>query len=145
MQVLPVLPSGSLLCSIVERRSSLPLESFLRDYFLANRPVIITDCMSHWPAITKWKDVDYLKRVAGDRTVPVEVGVRLHSHCIELACIKSLCCLNYTTFCRLGKTIYHKSGSRSSFPFLIFWRELDPLTLLQHILPNILFLIRSLL
>ncbi|CAH2068683.1 unnamed protein product [Thlaspi arvense] len=35
-------------------------------------PVIISDCMAHWPAMTRWNDIDYLKRVAGFRTVPVE-------------------------------------------------------------------------
>ncbi len=30
--------------------------------------------MEHWPAMTRWKDMDYLLEVAGDRTVPVEVG-----------------------------------------------------------------------
>lgn len=29
--------------------------------------------MSQWPARTKWNDMDYLKTIAGDRTVPVEV------------------------------------------------------------------------
>jgi len=29
--------------------------------------------MAHWPAKAKWNDEDYLLRVAGDRTVPVEV------------------------------------------------------------------------
>ncbi|XP_068642309.1 lysine-specific demethylase JMJ30-like isoform X2 [Aristolochia californica] len=73
-KVLQILPSKSLSHQIVERRSSLSLESFLSDYFLAGRPVIISDCMFHWPALTKWKDLEYLRRVAGDRTVPVEVG-----------------------------------------------------------------------
>ncbi|OVA04820.1 JmjC domain [Macleaya cordata] len=69
-----VLPNRSLSCKIVEKRSSLSIEGFLRDYFLSGSPVIISDCMSHWPASKKWKDMDYLKRVAGDRTIPVEVG-----------------------------------------------------------------------
>lgn len=30
--------------------------------------------MTHWPAMSKWQDVNYLLRVAGDRTVPVEIG-----------------------------------------------------------------------
>ncbi|XP_044504795.1 lysine-specific demethylase JMJ30-like isoform X2 [Mangifera indica] len=64
----------SLSCKIVVKRSGLSLEGFLREYFLSGSPVIITDCMAHWPARTKWNDIDYLKRVAGDRTVPVEVG-----------------------------------------------------------------------
>uniref|UniRef100_A0A0E0QL06 JmjC domain-containing protein n=1 Tax=Oryza rufipogon TaxID=4529 RepID=A0A0E0QL06_ORYRU len=28
--------------------------------------------IDHWPARTKWKDIRYLERIAGDRTVPVE-------------------------------------------------------------------------
>ena len=58
---------------IVGKRSTLSLEGFLRDYFMSGSPVIISDCMGHWPARTKWNDMDYLKRVAGDRTIPVEV------------------------------------------------------------------------
>ncbi|OEL24423.1 hypothetical protein BAE44_0014558 [Dichanthelium oligosanthes] len=34
----------------------------------------IFGCIDHWPARTKWKDIKYLERVAGDRTIPVEVG-----------------------------------------------------------------------
>lgn len=55
------------------KRSALSLEGFLREHFLSGSPVIITDCMSHWPARAKWNDLDYLESVAGDRTVPVEV------------------------------------------------------------------------
>ncbi|KAI3863419.1 hypothetical protein MKX03_007217 [Papaver bracteatum] len=69
-----VLPNKSLSCKMVEKRSSLSLEGFLCDYFLSGSPVIISNSMSHWPARNKWKDMDYLKRVAGGRTVPVEVG-----------------------------------------------------------------------
>ncbi|KAL5976009.1 Lysine-specific demethylase jmj30 [Asimina triloba] len=69
-----VLPRRSLTCKLVERKSSPSFESFLRDYFLSGSPVILSDCMPHWPARTMWKDMEYLKRVAGDRTVPVEVG-----------------------------------------------------------------------
>ncbi|CAM8919842.1 unnamed protein product [Rhodiola kirilowii] len=56
------------------RRSALSLEGFLCDYFLSGSPVIISDCMAHWPARKKWGDIEYLRRVAGERTVPVEVG-----------------------------------------------------------------------
>eukprot|EP00262_Sarcandra_glabra_P008012 TRINITY_DN21182_c0_g1_i1.p1 TRINITY_DN21182_c0_g1~~TRINITY_DN21182_c0_g1_i1.p1 ORF type:complete len:421 (+),score=36.48 TRINITY_DN21182_c0_g1_i1:176-1438(+) len=73
-EVLRVLPDKSLSSKVVEKRSSPSLENFLRDYFLSGSPVILTHCISHWPARTKWKDIDYLKRVAGNRTVPVEVG-----------------------------------------------------------------------
>lgn len=30
--------------------------------------------MVHWPASTKWCDVNYLLEVAGERTIPVEIG-----------------------------------------------------------------------
>ncbi|XP_030959004.1 lysine-specific demethylase JMJ30-like isoform X3 [Quercus lobata] len=72
--VLRSLPIKSLSCKIVVKRPALSLEGFLHEYFLSGSPVIISDCMAHWPARTKWNDLDYLKRVAGDRTVPVEVG-----------------------------------------------------------------------
>ena len=45
----------------------------MRDYFLSASPVILSDCMVHWPARVKWNDINYLKKVAGSRTVPVEV------------------------------------------------------------------------
>ncbi|XP_038726260.1 lysine-specific demethylase JMJ30 isoform X2 [Tripterygium wilfordii] len=72
-EALHVLPIKSLSCKIVVKRSALSLEGFMREHFLSGCPVIISDCMAHWPATTKWS-MDYLKRVAGDRTVPVEVG-----------------------------------------------------------------------
>ncbi|KAL5567199.1 hypothetical protein UlMin_030363 [Ulmus minor] len=73
-EILKVLPEKSLSSKIVGKRSGLSLEGFLRDYFLTGSPVILSDCMTHWPARTKWNDMEYLKRVAGNRTVPVEVG-----------------------------------------------------------------------
>ncbi|KAK3022599.1 hypothetical protein RJ639_045750, partial [Escallonia herrerae] len=73
-EVLQVLPKKSLSCKIVGKRSDLSFEGFLRDYFLTSSPVILSDCMAHWPARTKWNDMDYLKKVAGCRTIPVEVG-----------------------------------------------------------------------
>ncbi|KAM5582535.1 hypothetical protein ABKV19_002786 [Rosa sericea] len=73
-EMLGVLPPKSLSCKTVVKKSGLSLEGFLREHFLPGSPVILTDCMAHWPARAKWNDMDYLIRVAGDRTVPVEVG-----------------------------------------------------------------------
>ena len=73
LQVLQSLPVKSLSLKIVVKRRALSLEGFLREYFISGSPVIISDSMAHWPARTKWNDMDYLRRVAGDRTVPVEV------------------------------------------------------------------------
>ncbi|PRP88691.1 lysine-specific demethylase 8-like [Planoprotostelium fungivorum] len=60
----------------VEVASRLPMEEFMISYYLLSKPVIITDCMEHWPAMNerKWSDLNYLKRIAGPRTVPIEVG-----------------------------------------------------------------------
>ncbi|KAL5220445.1 hypothetical protein ABZP36_025158 [Zizania latifolia] len=72
--VVKVLPVKSLSCKQIERRSCISLEAFISDYFLCESPVILCGCIDHWPARTKWKDIRYLERIAGDRTVPVEVG-----------------------------------------------------------------------
>ncbi|KAJ6804270.1 putative lysine-specific demethylase JMJD5 [Iris pallida] len=73
-EMLQVLPKRSLSSKIIEKRSSISLETFICDHFLKSSPVIISGCIDHWPARTKWKDIEYLKKIAGDRTVPVEVG-----------------------------------------------------------------------
>ncbi|KAG8638255.1 lysine-specific demethylase JMJ30 isoform X1 [Manihot esculenta] len=73
-EVFRFLPAKSLSSKIVVKRSALSLETFLREHFLCGCPVILSDYMTHWPARTKWNDMDYLIKVAGDRTVPVEVG-----------------------------------------------------------------------
>ena len=38
------------------------------------QPVVVTGAMSSWPALSRWQDLAYLSRVAGPRTVPVEMG-----------------------------------------------------------------------
>ncbi|XP_066330847.1 lysine-specific demethylase JMJ30-like isoform X2 [Miscanthus floridulus] len=72
--VLKLLPVNSLSCKQIERRSCISLEAFIRDYFLCESPVILSGCIEHWPARTKWKDIKYLQSIAGDRTIPVKVG-----------------------------------------------------------------------
>uniref|UniRef100_A0A0D9XF36 JmjC domain-containing protein n=1 Tax=Leersia perrieri TaxID=77586 RepID=A0A0D9XF36_9ORYZ len=71
---LNILPAKSLSSKKVERRSCISLEEFICDCFLRESPVIISGSIDHWPARTRWKDIQYLKKMAGDRTVPVEVG-----------------------------------------------------------------------
>jgi len=54
-----------------------PLEVFLVKFMMApggGQPVIITGALESWPALTRWQDLQYLARVAGHRTVPIEVG-----------------------------------------------------------------------
>jgi hypothetical protein len=35
----------------------------------------VSGCITHWPALHLWRDLNYLKKVAGTRTVPIELGV----------------------------------------------------------------------
>ncbi|EFJ50747.1 hypothetical protein VOLCADRAFT_103818 [Volvox carteri f. nagariensis] len=54
----------------IDRRSGLTPEQFRREYEIPNRPVILTDAMSCWPARGKWS-CKYLAGVFGDRRVIV--------------------------------------------------------------------------
>ncbi|KAG8370901.1 hypothetical protein BUALT_Bualt13G0031600 [Buddleja alternifolia] len=74
LKVLRLLPVKSLSCKTVGKKSSLSLEGFLQDHLISGFPVIISNSMTHWPAKDRWNDMNYLKKVAGFRTVPVEVG-----------------------------------------------------------------------
>lgn len=61
----------------VERRVCPSIETFTRDYFSTQTPVIITQAMDGWPALSsrKWT-LDYIKHLAGCRTVPIEIGTK---------------------------------------------------------------------
>ncbi|XP_077413199.1 lysine-specific demethylase 8 [Vanacampus margaritifer] len=53
------------------------LESFKKKYLLPHKAVVLEETIDHWPALNQhpWS-LEYLKSVAGCRTVPVEVGSR---------------------------------------------------------------------
>ncbi|KAJ7339468.1 Lysine-specific demethylase 8 [Desmophyllum pertusum] len=53
------------------------LEAFLTNYMHKDKPVVLDGVMDHWPARTtrQWS-IEYLKSIAGCRTVPVELGSR---------------------------------------------------------------------
>ncbi|KAI5067155.1 hypothetical protein GOP47_0017683, partial [Adiantum capillus-veneris] len=69
-----MLPCGSFCHQTVVRKKLIPMEEFICDYFIPTLPVIILNAMTHWPAIEKWKNLDYFKDALGSRTIPVEVG-----------------------------------------------------------------------
>ncbi|XP_014284580.1 bifunctional peptidase and arginyl-hydroxylase JMJD5 [Halyomorpha halys] len=50
------------------------LEYFFKHYFSLRVPVKLKECISHWPAFEKWKDVNYLIKTVGPRMVPIELG-----------------------------------------------------------------------
>ena len=70
----PTLPPGSGIGGIAHAELP-PLESFLTEHMAGEGvPLIITGLVSTWPAAQRWRDPAYLLRLAGARTVPVEVG-----------------------------------------------------------------------
>jgi len=69
-----LVPVASIACP------SLP--EFLTSCFLPQVPHLLTGCISHWPAMAgscKW-NTDRLVRLAGPRTVPVELGDKYTDH-----------------------------------------------------------------
>ena len=64
----------------IERIKIPSVESFHANYMQMSKPVVIEKGMEHWPAMKnkRWS-VDYLREVAGHRTVPIEIGDRYTS------------------------------------------------------------------
>jgi ribosomal protein L16 Arg81 hydroxylase len=58
---------------MIERRQNLPAKEFFSHYHRGNRPVILTEGMRDWPAMSRWNP-DYLDRVCGDEMVQVMTG-----------------------------------------------------------------------
>lgn len=54
--------------------NSPSIQEFRENHFDKSLPAILTGCMDHWPAVTKWIQPRYLLRVASHRIVPIEVG-----------------------------------------------------------------------
>lgn len=38
------------------------------------QPALLLNTINHWPSLSKWRDLNYLLEVAGNRTVPIEIG-----------------------------------------------------------------------
>lgn len=51
------------------RAEDLSETAFLSDYVAHSRPLLIRGAVAHWPARTKWRDKDYLKRQSGHHRV----------------------------------------------------------------------------
>lgn len=50
------------------------METFYTNYILKEQPVVLENCVSHWPALSKWQDQNYFIKLAGARTVSIEIG-----------------------------------------------------------------------
>ena len=58
----------------VESLQAMPSPSSFGETYFDKLPVVVRGGVSHWPALRKWSDPQYLKELAGDAVVPVEIG-----------------------------------------------------------------------
>ena len=54
----------------IPREKKISKKDFLERYVKPQKPVVIEQLIEDWPAFEKW-DLNYIKEVAGDRTVPL--------------------------------------------------------------------------
>jgi hypothetical protein len=59
--------------SHIRRIKGLTGEQFLERFYAAHRPVILTDEMASWPALTKWSP-DYLRNKVGPKVIEYQGG-----------------------------------------------------------------------
>ena len=79
----PRRPLHGLQTSPVLRLHQPSQASFERALALAV-PVVVTGEMDDWPALRRWADLEYIRRRAGRRTVPIEVGKsHLNAGCMQ--------------------------------------------------------------
>ncbi|XP_050333809.1 bifunctional peptidase and arginyl-hydroxylase JMJD5 isoform X1 [Bactrocera neohumeralis] len=50
------------------------IEDFRTECFTTERPALLLNTITHWPALQKWRDLNYIHKLAGNRTVPIEIG-----------------------------------------------------------------------
>jgi lysine-specific demethylase 8 len=53
----------------VPRITPPSVETFFREYMSKGRSVILTHLVDHWPALSKWKDIDYIRVLVN---IPIE-------------------------------------------------------------------------
>lgn len=70
----------------IPRRHKLTRDEFYRDYYLLNKPVIITGMMEDWPAMRRW-NLDYFRSRFGDRVVEVQTGRERDTN-YEINCVQ---------------------------------------------------------
>jgi hypothetical protein len=63
----------------IERRERLSGDEFLKEYYSAGRPVIITGMLDGWPALHRW-NIDYLYERHADKTVEIQIGRHSNQH-----------------------------------------------------------------
>ena len=64
-------PSQKSASATIDRRSKLSYKAFATEYLFPQKPVIITDGLAEWPAMSKWTP-EFFKTVHGDKRITVE-------------------------------------------------------------------------
>lgn len=54
----------------IKRIKNIDKQSFLKDYYKTQTPVVIEELTHDWPVYQKW-NLNYIKKVAGDKMVPL--------------------------------------------------------------------------
>ena len=65
---------GSTLAELARRREDVSREEFFERYYGANRPVILTDVTTGWPALDRWKSAEYFAEKFGNEVLDVCMG-----------------------------------------------------------------------
>ncbi len=60
----------SLYLTEIERVRTISKEDFYNNYVKKQKPVVVEQLITDWPAYSKW-NLDYIKKIAGDKTVPL--------------------------------------------------------------------------
>jgi len=60
----------ALALSEIERVKTISKEDFYNNYVKKQKPVVVEQLTSDWPAYSKW-NLNYIKDIAGDKTVPL--------------------------------------------------------------------------
>lgn len=43
---------------------------------MPRKPALLLNTIAHWPALHRWKDLNYIMKVAGNRLMPIEIGAQ---------------------------------------------------------------------
>uniref|UniRef100_A0A182VTA7 JmjC domain-containing protein n=1 Tax=Anopheles minimus TaxID=112268 RepID=A0A182VTA7_9DIPT len=66
--------------TVATQLSNIPIlqcpsvDFFGQHYYDVKRPAVLKGIIDGWPAMKRWHDPNYLLTVAGERTVPIEIG-----------------------------------------------------------------------
>ncbi|KAL6766636.1 hypothetical protein ACKKBG_A36795 [Auxenochlorella protothecoides x Auxenochlorella symbiontica] len=76
-----VIDSAWLETENVPRRSGLTLQQFREEYELPNRPVILTDVVTKWPAMQKWGREYLAEKLAGHSVLVGDAPMSFEGYC----------------------------------------------------------------